>query len=387
METLDMQEQILDKLNALIVVLNNDGSADYVSKPAQHLLGYRSDELLGNNWWEATRFSRPEGIEIKKKILGLFTDKRSSVHTFEHKLKTSYGGQKWVRWDVSYLNDDQLIGIGYDITEKKNSERKLLEQNEKLSEQNNDIRGSITYAKRIQESILQKQDTIKKIFPEHFLIYAPKDIVSGDYFWFFETEQYKYAAVVDCTGHGVPGAMMCMVANSVFKEVFLNKKISEPSLILHALDEELEKSFSKSMDDPFNDGMDVGLIQINKATNELHFSGALRSMIIANKSSVTEFKGSRYPIGFYSGVTKHFDTIKYYLQPGDSIYLYSDGYVDQFGGQENKKFNKVNFKELIRTAYEMPMPEQAAFLEYSFHNWKQDGEQTDDVCVVGIKIE
>lgn len=381
-----MQEQILDKLNTLIVVLNNDGSADYVSKPAQQLLGYKSDELLGNNWWEATRFSKPEGIEVKRKILGLFKDRNVSVQTFEHLLKTSHGGKKWVQWNISYLNDEQLIGIGYDITEKKNSERKLIEQNEKLTEQNKDITSSIVYAKRIQESILQTPEMIKQVFGESFLLCKPKDIVSGDYYWFYEDENYRYAAAVDCTGHGVPGAMMSMVANSAFKEVFLNKKVTEPGLILHALDEELEKSFSKNSNEPFNDGMDVGLIQVSKSTNELKFSGAFRSILVANTQGLTEFRGSRYPLGFYSGINKFFETITIQLQKGDCVYLYTDGYVDQFGGEHHKKLNKSNFKELVKTACEMEIDEQEAFLEYSFNNWKQDEEQTDDVLVIGIRL-
>ncbi len=386
MVTLDIQEQILDKLNALIVVLNNDGSADYVSKPAQQLLGYNSDELLGYNWWEATRFSKPEGIEVKKKILGLFKDSNVSTQTFEHLLKTSHGGKKWVRWNISYLNEDQLIGVGYDITEKKISERKLIEQNEKLTEQNKDITSSIVYAKRIQESILQTPEMIKQVFEESFLLYKPKDIVSGDYYWFHEDDNFRYAAAIDCTGHGVPGAMMSMVANSAFKEVFLNRNVKEPGLILQALDEELEKSFSKNSNEPFNDGMDVGLIQINKTTNELKFSGAFRSIIVTNAEGLTEFRGSRYPLGFYSGVDKVFETTTVQLQKGDCVYLYTDGYVDQFGGEHNKKLNKVNFKELIKTASEMEIEEQEAFLEYSFNNWKQDEEQTDDVLVIGVRL-
>lgn len=386
MVSLDIQEQILDRLNALIVVLNNDGSADYVSRSAQQLLGYRSDELLGNNWWETTRFSRPEGIEVKRKILNLFKNKSGSTQTFEHLLKTAHGGKKWVSWNVSYLNEEQLIGIGYDITEKKNHEKKLIEQNEKLYEQNKDITASIVYAKRIQESILQTPEAIKKIFTESFLLYKPKDIVSGDYYWFHEDENYRYAAAVDCTGHGVPGAMMSMVANSAFKEVFLNRKIKDLGSILCALDEELEKAFTKNSNEPFNDGMDAGLIRVDKLTNELKFSGAFRSIIVANSEGIKEYRGSRYPLGFYSGVDKVFNTETIQLQKGDSVYLYSDGYVDQFGGENNKKLNKVNFKELIRTAYEMSIEEQESFLEYSFNNWKQNDEQTDDVLVIGIKI-
>jgi PAS domain S-box-containing protein len=385
MVTLDIQEQILDKLNALVVVLNNDGSADYVSDSARRLLGYQPEQLLGYNWWETTRFSKPEGIEIRNKIMTLFRNNNGMTQTFEHLLRTKHGGQKWMRWNVSHFNEEQIIGIGYDITDKKNSEKKLLEQNQKLLDQNKDITDSIVYARRIQESILQKEDAVKQIFRESFLLYKPKDIISGDYFWLYEDENYKYAAAVDCTGHGVPGAMMSMVANSIFKEVFMNQEISEPIDVLNALDKELERAIQKNSGEPFNDGMDVGLVRIEKKSGELKFAGAFRSALLVQNGEVSELKGSRYPLGFYSGIEKVFEVRTARLKEGDQLYLYSDGFVDQFGGERNKKLNKVNFRELIRTASEMPMEEQEAFLEYSFNNWKQEEEQTDDVLVIGLK--
>lgn len=386
MFAIDIQDQILDKLNTLIVVLNNDGSIDYVSKSAQQLLGYNSNELLGTNWWEVTRFSKPEGEHVKNKIITIFKDNKISTQTFEHELRTSAGGKKWVRWNVSYLNDDQLIGIGYDITANKLNEKRLIESNQQLLEQNKDITDSIYYAQRIQQSILQTPENLENYFKDSFLLYKPKDIVSGDYYWFYEDKTYKYIAVVDCTGHGVPGAMMSMVANSMFKEVFINRKATDPSEILKALDEELAKSINKNQDATFNDGMDVALIRVNKETNELVFSGAFRSILIGRKAGITELKGSRYPIGFYSGVEKVFDNNTFQLDKDDSVYLFTDGFIDQFGGERNKKLNKSNFKDLLSTIHDMNMEEQEAFLEYSFNNWKQDLEQTDDVLVVGIKI-
>ncbi len=386
MFAIDIQDQILDKLNTLIVVLNNDGSIDYVSKSAQQLLGYNPQELLGTNWWEMTRFSKPEGEMVKNKIIAIFKDNRIATQTFEHELKTSAGGKKWVRWNVSYLNDEQLIGIGYDITNTKLNEKKLLESNKQLLEQNKDITDSIYYAQRIQQSILQTPEQLKGFFEDAFLLYKPKDIVSGDYYWFYEDAVYKYIAVVDCTGHGVPGAMMSMVANSMFKEVFINRKASDPSEILKALDEELAKSINRNQDANFNDGMDVALIRIDKQSNELVFSGAFRSILIGRKNEITELKGSRYPIGFYSGVEKAFDSLTFQLEKNDSVYLFTDGFIDQFGGERNKKLNKSNFKDLLGTIHEMNMDEQEAFLEYSFNNWKQDQEQTDDVLVVGIRV-
>lgn len=386
MVALDIQEQILDKLNTLIVVLNNDGSVDFVSKSARTFLGYEPDDLLGNSWWETTRFSKPEGIQVKKKLLEIFRNRNLGVQSYEHLLKTANGGRKWIHWNVSTLNEEQLIGIGYDITQNKINEKRLIEQNQKLTEQHKDITDSIRYAKRIQETILQTPENVKGIFNDSFILFKPKDIVSGDYYWFYEDENYKYVAAIDCTGHGVPGAMMSMVANSIFKEVFINKKVQETNLILHALDEELSVALHNNEIDSFNDGMDVSLIRIDKSNNEVQFSGALRSIMILDETGVTEIRGSRYPLGFYPDVNKKFERVDMKLQKGACVYLYSDGFADQFGGERCKKMNRVNFKELLKTAYEMPIEEQEAFLEYAFNNWKQDEEQTDDVMVIGIKL-
>lgn len=386
MQTIDIQEQILDKLNTLIVVLNRNGDVEYVSKYAEQLLGFYSDELLGNAWWEVTRFSQAESKIVKQKILDAFRYPSAKTQMFEHELKTALGGRKWVRWNISDLNEEQLIAVGYDITDTKLNEKRLIENNKQLQEQNNDIKDSIHYAQRIQQSILQTPDQLKNIFSNSFLLYKPKDIVSGDYYWFYEDTSYKYIAVVDCTGHGVPGAMMSMVANSIFKEVFINQKISEPATILNALDFELEKAVNKNQDQNFNDGMDIALVRISKINNTLEFSGAFRSILIVRKNTVIELKGNRYPIGFYSDIEKQFNTEKFELQRGDSVYMYTDGFIDQFGGEKQKKLNKSNFKDLLLTIGDMTMSEQEAFLEYSFNNWKQDLEQTDDVLVLGFCI-
>ncbi len=386
MFAIDIQDQILDRLNTLIVVLNKRGSIEYVSKSAQHLLGYNPHDLLGNAWWEIIRFSKPEGEEVKRKILSSFDNTSITSQSFEHKLRTSVGGVKWIHWNVSYLNEEQLIGIGYDITENKNSERRLIETNKRLSEQNKDITDSIYYAQRIQKTILQRQEQLKEMFSDSFLLYKPKDIVSGDYYWFYEDDEFKYVATVDCTGHGVPGAMMSMVANAMFKEVFINRKISNPADILYALDEELLKSINVNQETVAYDGMDVSLIRVAKTTNELAFAGAFRSLLIVRNGEVMEINGSRYPIGFYSGIDKVFETQYVQLKTNDCIYLFTDGFTDQFGGEKNKKLKKSNFKELLSTIYEMDLEEQEAFLEYSFNNWKQDISQTDDVLVIGVKI-
>lgn len=382
----DIQEQILEKLNALVVVLNNNGNAEYVSKSACQLLGYENSELMGTNWWDVTRFSKPEGEKTKNNILSVMRNSTKSVETFEHVFRTSYGGQKWIRWNVSYLDDDQIIGIGYDITDKKHREKQLLERNVQLQQQNKEIKDSIFYAQRIQQNSLQSKEFISSVFKNNFVLYKPKDIVSGDFYFFYEDNDNRYAIIVDCTGHGVPGAMMSMVANSIIKEVLLNKKAKAVSQILYELDKELFKSINSYGTELSSDGMDVAIISISRKTNRLHFAGAFRPMIIIRNGNIIELKASRYPLGFYNDVDKIFEEHVILLQPDDCIYLFTDGFIDQFGGGENKKLNKKNFKELLKMAAGMELEEQESFLDYSFNNWKQEEEQTDDVLVLGIKI-
>jgi PAS domain S-box-containing protein len=382
----DLQEQILEKLNALVVVLNSSGNAEYVSPSAAKLLGYNPYELSGNSWWELTRFSADEAQQAKASVLEVIRKGSDIVQSFEHQLRTSYGGKKWIRWNVSMLDTDQIIGIGYDITEKKAQEKQLLEQNKKLREQNGEIRDSIFYARRIQQNSLQSEEFRKNVFSNSFVLYKPKDIVSGDFYFFHQDDENKYAIVVDCTGHGVPGAMMSMVANSIIKEVLLNKKIKAVSAILYELDKELFKAINSYGSELNSDGMDAAVITVNKKSGRLHFAGAFRQMIIVRGKNVIELKASRYPLGFYNDVDKIFEEHVVCLQPGDSLYLFTDGFVDQFGGANNKKLNKRNFKDLLLIASEMPLEEQEAFLEYSLNNWKQEEEQTDDVLVVGIKV-
>ncbi len=389
---IDVQEQILDKLNALVVVLNNNGSAKYISQSAAQLLGYQPNDLMGNNWWEVTRFNEPDGQDTKNKILKLFNKGMDTTETFEHLFKTATGAKKWIRWNVSYLNDTQLIGVGYDVTDKKLDEQKLLQSNKKLLEKNSSITDSIFYAQRIQQNSLQSAEHINNVFNNNFVLYKPKDIVSGDFYFFYQDEDTKYALAVDCTGHGVPGAMMSMVANSIIKEVLLNKKLKSASQILYELDKELFKSINSYGNEISSDGMDVALVCINKKSNRLHFAGAFRPLLIvrtmagATTSQIIELKANRYPLGFYKDVNKVFEEQVILLQPNDTIYMFSDGYTDQFGGERNKKLNRKNFKDLLLTIADMPLNEQEAFLDYSLNNWKQDNEQTDDILVIGLKV-
>ena len=380
-------ELVLNKLNTLVVVVNNEGNVEYVSNSSKDLLGYEPEQLLGEQWWIKPRASATEGLEIRDKIKELLLHDSSRVSQgFEHALKTSQGTIKWFKWSSTMVSENQLLGIGLDITDKKVSEQRMLETNRSLAERNREITDSINYAQRIQKAILPDISFLQKKFMDGFVLYQPKDIVSGDYYFFHETETKKYVAAIDCTGHGVPGAMMSVIANSLLKEVFFNKNLSNPAEILFELDELLFEALNKNNAEEIRyDGMDIALCAIDKVTNVLEFAGAMRPAFIIQKGILSEIKGSKFPLGFHH-FKKDFELNTIQLETGDMIYLSSDGYGDQFGGDRNKKMNRKAFKELLLSIADMTGEEQEAFLEYAHKNWKQDEEQTDDILVIGVRV-
>lgn len=385
---LDIPELILDKLNTLVLVADENGNVEYISDSVRQMLGFEPDQLTGNNWWKRTRFTEEEGILVKNKIRELLVHEgQQASSVFEHKLKTAYGGMKWIRWNTSFMEHNKIVGIGYDITEKKLVEQRLLESNRNLEQKNKDITDSLLYAQRLQAAILPDVNLLRRNFSGAFVLYEPKDIVSGDYYWFYETSDQLFLAAIDCTGHGVPGAMMSMVANSIFKEVFINQELTSPAEIMYALDKELFKALNgNGAEEIKNDGMDVALCAIDKKTLRLSYTGAFRPLFVCHNGEINEWRGSRFPLGFYSNTEKTFEEQQVQLHVGDTIYLSTDGYSDQFGGEQARKLNRKNFRELLLQASEMEINDQPSFLEYAHRNWKQDNEQTDDLLVIGLKI-
>jgi PAS domain S-box-containing protein len=382
-----ISDLVLDKLNTLVIIVNNKGEVEYISNSSKALLGFEPEQLLGDNWWIIPRLNQDEGFAVKEKILSIMLhDSYQIEQGFEHALKTSKGLIKWFKWSSALTSDDKVVGIGIDVTEKKKTEIKNLEINRTLREKNKEITDSISYAKNIQQAILQSDSFLKTNFKDGFVLYQPKDIVSGDYYFFYESEENKYVAAIDCTGHGVPGALMSVIANSLLKEVFYNKALSKPDEILYVLDELLFESLNNNRQGEIRyDGMDISLCAINKKTNVLNFAGAMRPMFLVREGELTEIKGSKYPLGYYFE-KKEFSLNTIQLNEFDQIYLTTDGYADQFGGNKNKKLNRKAFKELLLSLTGMNGDEQSSFLEYSLKNWKQDEEQTDDVLVIGFTI-
>jgi PAS domain S-box-containing protein len=381
-------DSILEKLNSLIVVVNKYGKVEYVSPSAKRILGFEPEQLMGEGWWNLTRDNEREREDIRSLAFQqLKQDSLLASLPYERVLKTANGTERWILWNTSKGPLNTLVGIGHDITDRKKAEQKLIEKNRELEQHNKDMVDSITYASRIQEAILPDVEKIRSTFKDAFVLYLPKDVVSGDYYFFYKKENKVFVAAVDCTGHGVPGALMSIIANGILKEVIVKKGIEEPSEILYALDEELFIALNRqNSSDMTNDGMDVALGVFDLEENTLTYSGAFRPMLLVRNNELMEFDGNRFPIGFYGDVEKQFVSKKINLLENDTFYFFTDGYCDQFGGEQKKKFNRKRFKELLLSAQSMEMEEQESFLQYALLNWRQEEDQMDDILVMGVKI-
>ncbi len=377
-------EAILQNLNTLIVVIDPKGEVSYTSPSVQRLLGFETSELLGNGWWNLPRASAEEGLLVKHQILSVIEKSdKIKIPVFERDVFTAKGEKKTIVWNSNMAEDGSLVGIGYDITERKRAEDLLDKKIKELQVKNSEMLDSIAYAQRIQKSILAKPEGLSEHISDSFIYYQPKDIVSGDLYWYYKKENKLYVAAIDCTGHGVPGALMSVIANGLLRTTIVKRNLENPAEILLALDEELQSAL---LTEGAADGMDIALIEMDLDTKKIKFSGAFRPLVVIRDGKIIEYKASKYPIGLYGGVEKKFDLHEFDLQTNDTLYMFSDGYADQFGGERGKKFNRKNFYEMLISIQDMSMDEQGSFLEYAHNNWKQDEHQTDDLLVIGLKI-
>jgi len=267
-----------------------------------------------------------------------------------------------------------------EVQNKKTEEQKTI-----IEEKNKDIMDSIRYAKRIQSALLKEEDHVTAHLPSHFILYIPKDIISGDFYWTLEKQDHLYLAAADCTGHGVPGAMMSMLGIAFLNEITSNEKMQSPAVILDLLRDKIIKEL-KSKDGITKDGMDISLVCLDLKTKEMQWSGANNPLwILKNGNDLIEIKADKQPIGIYS-TFEPFTNHKISLSKNDSLYFFTDGFADQFGGPKGKKYKYAKLKELLIEISGKTMNEQKEILNSSFEEWRGDLEQIDDVCVIGMKI-
>ncbi len=277
------------------------------------------------------------------------------------------------------------------LIEEKNKQteeqKKIIElQKEIVEEKNKDIIDSINYAKRIQDALLKEQDHVTSHLPEHFILFKPKDIVSGDFYWALEKEGQFYLAAVDCTGHGVPGAFMSMLGIAFLNEITASSELYSPAEILNLLRNKVVKELRQSgKQQETNDGMDMSIIRVDLKTKKIQWAGANNPLYLLKDKTLDEIKPDKQCIG-YNDDMQPFVNHEFQLEKGTSIYLFTDGYADQFGGEKGKKFKYSQLKNLLISIYEKPVKEQKNMLNETFENWKGKLEQIDDVCVIGVRI-
>jgi serine phosphatase RsbU (regulator of sigma subunit) len=270
--------------------------------------------------------------------------------------------------------------------EKKVEERtfEIQLQKEQLEAKNDEIMDSINYAQRLQTAILPSKTLMDLHLPEYFVLFKPKDVVSGDFYWMDFRQDSVIAAAVDCTGHGVPGAMVSVVGANGLKRCVNEFKLSHPGDILHNLTDTVIETF-ETENHEVKDGMDIALIHLHKKSRVLEYAGAHNPLWYIRDGELHEIKANKQPIGKFDH-RSDFVNHELQLMEGDCVYIFTDGYADQFGGEKGKKLKSSNFKRLLLEIWRLPMSEQKEKLDMTIENWRGDIEQLDDICVIGIRV-
>ncbi len=403
-KALTRQEQLWNALNqsSLVSITNLKGEILEANERFCQVSGYAIEELKGQNHSIINSGYHPKQFWKEMwQIIGRGDTWRGEICN-----RSKSGELYWVYSVINpILNTEgkiyRYLSIRNVITERKKLEQqvrrdsKSLERKNKvilanqilLEEKNKAISDSINYASRIQKAMLPDTAEYQLFMPEHFVFYKPRDVISGDFYWFSKKEDHIVIAVADCTGHGVPGAMMSMIGNELFYLFIQVLGISAPESILDEVNKAVRRTLRQSQNKN-RDGMEVSLCIINTKTKKLEFAGAKSPLIYIQNNELKRLRGSKFPVGGYSGTEQmvyHTHTVK--IDVPTHIYMYSDGFQDQFGGKDGQKYMSVNFRHLLHRIHQEPLEKQALMLELELAEWRGKSKQVDDILVVGIKLD
>lgn len=269
----------------------------------------------------------------------------------------------------------------------KRTNKLLRKQNAVIEEKNKSITDSINYAKRLQNAILPNEEVISKTLKEHFILYQPKDIVSGDFYWVSEQNGKAMVAAIDCTGHGVPGALLSIVGHNAISQSINEMKLTQPSKVMDSMNSIIKSVLQQDKGNDIKDGMDMALCAIDYKSGKVEFAGAHNPLYVIQDNKLSIIKGSKLTVGSVENIAVEGpENHALQLNAGDSIYLFSDGYADQFGGNDNKKFKVSRLQETLLSICKLPMQEQKNKLLQAFQEWKGKNEQVDDILVIGVRL-
>jgi PAS domain S-box-containing protein len=362
-----------------VATLHTNSEIDWVNRAFTIMTGYRPDEAKGK------LFDSLFSEEFEKPSREIFSEAFTTVYSVirETQLKTKSGNKLWVVINASPVLDYQLNAESYIVIITDITDRKIAE--EQLALKNKEITDSIRYAKRIQDALLPSEDLLKEHFSDSFVLYRPKDIVSGDFYWMREVEGLVYLAVADCTGHGVPGAFVSLIGNRGLTRAVTEFGLKDPGEILDKLTELVEEGFNLHSGVQVKDGMDIALLVFDFKNKKIAYAGANNPLYHISGGNLIETKATKQPIGSFDN-RRSFISHTVPFNKGDLFYLFSDGYADQFGGEKGKKLKYKTFKELLLSGADKSMGTQAEQLEEYFKNWKGELQQVDDVCIMGVRL-
>ena len=373
---------VVRKMNEAVIICNAEG-----------IIEYYNHGMIRNSGFSEQEFEEMLGKEKKIQSLSSYKGINQVLQDF-HKCKDTFfydsyhdkkdGGVMWTTASLTpiYKNDllDKVIFVYTDITDRKMF-------SEKLKQQHKDITDSIEYAKNIQRAILPNRNILNNNLSDSMVYYKPRDIVSGDFYWFSKINNVLIIVAADCTGHGVPGAFMSMIGNEFLHQIINSKQVSSPKEALIQLDKRMSNALSdKNAQTQRKDGMDIAMLAIDLNTNEAQFCGAFNPLYLIRDNEIIEYKSVKESIG--GGVTKEDSFILHdiQLEANDKIYLFSDGYIDQFGGEKGKKFMRRRFKQMLLDIHQKPMEEQYKEIDKTFLTWKGERNQVDDILIIGLGV-
>mgnify|MGYP000267985660 CR=1 FL=1 len=378
---------VASKTNSGVVILDDVGRTQWVNEGYTRITGYKLEDIrngqpgdmLVEDAWSS---------EALKRMRAKASQQLPYIDQIQ--IQTKHGERRWIQINnTPIIGEDgkvvQQIEIIDDITDRINSEKELAMRNALIEEQNNDITASIRYAENIQTAMLPHDHELESRFEDHFVIYSPKDIVSGDFYWLETMDDVTFLAVADCTGHGVPGAFVSMMGHNMLNQIVNDSNVSDPGQALDILDQKVTSAFS-SQDKVLRDGMDLVFTAFNREKMIVEYSGAYRPLYMMRDGELTELKNPKISIGGFDNRDLDFSSNTIEMKSGDQFYMFSDGFVDQFGGQNGKKFMSKRLKNLLLNIHDQPMKTQKEALLTAWNEWKGDLEQVDDVCVIGVRI-
>ena len=375
-------EVIVNNSQDLIYRLDISGHLTFINKQCEKSLGIKSEDILGQFY---TSVVHPEWRE---EVLDFYS------HQFKNKIKNTYseipiltknGNTVWLGQHMTAIfkeGDEKVItgylGMGRNITERKRKD-------EIINNQNKDIRDSINYAKRIQMNLIPEESKVARFFKESFVYFAPKDIVSGDFYWIERLQKKTILISADCTGHGVPGAFMTLLGINLLNQIILENKILDAGEILNQLDIRLNEALRRNKTEKLNDGMECTVCIIDEENDVLEYAISGSKFLLYQKNGIQEVTGSSSHIGEGHSLSTPFKSVVTSFKEDDVIYLFSDGIVDQFGGEKGKKLKKSRFIKLVDGVKDLDLAKQEKSIKSFMENWMKNEEQTDDICLIAVK--